>query len=197
MKICTTCKQEKELDNFYYHKVHGYIASCRECEKKKARFYRLNNPEKCKAKSKKWRDNNISYQQEYHKKNAKKICQRSKQWLKDNPEKAKQTYLKNYAKNKDQYLERSRKRKALKRNAEHDNYMPWLSKVKSKKMFICYWCSEKVTTKNLHVDHIIPLSRGGQDTWDNICASCDKCNMSKGAKTPEEFITTGQLVMNF
>ena len=156
MKICTTCKQEKELDNFYYHKVHGYIASCRECEKKKARFYRLNNPEK-----------------------------------------AKQTYLKNYAKNKDQYLERSRKRKALKRNAEHDNYMPWLSKVKSKKMFICYWCSEKVTTKNLHVDHIIPLSRGGQDTWDNICASCDKCNMSKGAKTPEEFITTGQLVMNF
>ena len=102
-----------------------------------------------------------------------------------------------HKKNKYKYLERARKRRALKRNAEHDNYMPWLKEIKSKRKFICYWCGKKVATNRLHVDHIIPLSKGGNDTWDNVCASCDKCNMAKHDKMPFDFVITGQQVMNF
>lgn len=38
----------------------------------------------------------------------------------------------------------------------------------------------------LTIDHIIPKSRGGRDTWDNLVAACLLCNNKKGDKTPDE-----------
>jgi hypothetical protein len=37
------------------------------------------------------------------------------------------------------------------------------------------------------VDHVIPLSRGGTDDWDNLAPACRWCNMEKGDFTPEEY----------
>ncbi len=34
----------------------------------------------------------------------------------------------------------------------------------------------------LHVDHVVPLSRGGSDTEDNVVIACSSCNLSKGSK---------------
>ncbi len=47
----------------------------------------------------------------------------------------------------------------------------------------CAYCG---THKNLTIDHIIPKSRGGKDTWLNLITACEKCNLKKGNKTPEE-----------
>jgi 5-methylcytosine-specific restriction endonuclease McrA len=38
----------------------------------------------------------------------------------------------------------------------------------------------------LTVDHVIPRSRGGEDTWENLVCACIKCNNKKGDRTPEE-----------
>ncbi len=38
----------------------------------------------------------------------------------------------------------------------------------------------------LTVDHVIPVSRGGEDTWDNLVCACVDCNNRKGDRTPEE-----------
>ena len=38
----------------------------------------------------------------------------------------------------------------------------------------------------LTLDHIVPKSRGGPKTWDNIVTSCHKCNTKKAARTPKE-----------
>lgn len=38
----------------------------------------------------------------------------------------------------------------------------------------------------LTVDHIVPVSRGGEDSWDNLVAACVKCNNRKGDRTPDE-----------
>lgn len=38
----------------------------------------------------------------------------------------------------------------------------------------------------LHLDHVIPKSRGGKNTLDNLVAACPKCNYKKRARTPEE-----------
>lgn len=38
----------------------------------------------------------------------------------------------------------------------------------------------------LTIDHIIPKSRGGDDTWENLVAACLPCNNKKGDRTPEE-----------
>ncbi len=45
----------------------------------------------------------------------------------------------------------------------------------------CQYCG---TTTHLTVDHVIPRSRGGPSSWDNIVTSCAPCNRRKGARTP-------------
>jgi 5-methylcytosine-specific restriction endonuclease McrA len=51
---------------------------------------------------------------------------------------------------------------------------------------ICQYCGNKFHIKELTVDHIMPKSRGGKNTWLNLTTSCMKCNQKKGARTPEE-----------
>ena len=50
--------------------------------------------------------------------------------------------------------------------------------------FSCQYCGVK--TNDLTIDHVIPSSRGGTDNWENVVASCQKCNVKKGNKTPKE-----------
>ena len=47
----------------------------------------------------------------------------------------------------------------------------------------CQYCG---ASSDLTVDHIIPKSRGGTDSWDNLITACKNCNNKKGNKTPEE-----------
>ena len=46
----------------------------------------------------------------------------------------------------------------------------------------CGYCGVAATT----IDHIMPRSRGGKDTWENLVACCLKCNNVKGDRTPQE-----------
>ncbi len=48
----------------------------------------------------------------------------------------------------------------------------------------CQYCGETDTT--LTVDHIIPRSRKGEDSWENLVCACISCNNKKGDRTPEE-----------
>jgi 5-methylcytosine-specific restriction endonuclease McrA len=50
----------------------------------------------------------------------------------------------------------------------------------------CQYCFQKFTEKELTLDHVVPVVRGGRKTWDNIVAACIKCNQRKGDRTPEE-----------
>ncbi len=50
--------------------------------------------------------------------------------------------------------------------------------------FKCLYCGSK--EGKLTIDHIIPRSRGGKDTFENCVASCRRCNNKKGSKTPRE-----------
>ncbi|TRZ65985.1 HNH endonuclease [bacterium] len=47
----------------------------------------------------------------------------------------------------------------------------------------CQYCG---STQNLTIDHIIPKSKGGDDTWENLVTACIRCNNKKGNRTPEE-----------
>lgn len=46
----------------------------------------------------------------------------------------------------------------------------------------CGYCSKSANT----IDHILPKSRGGKDTWENLVACCLRCNNAKSDKTPAE-----------
>lgn len=49
--------------------------------------------------------------------------------------------------------------------------------------FSCQYCSERT---ELTFDHVIPRSRGGQTTWDNVVAACSPCNLRKANRLPSE-----------
>lgn len=47
----------------------------------------------------------------------------------------------------------------------------------------CQYCGNR---KQLTIDHIIPRSKGGKHTWDNVVIACATCNGRKGDRTPEQ-----------
>jgi len=47
----------------------------------------------------------------------------------------------------------------------------------------CVYCRAK---KNLTLDHVLPKSRGGRNTWKNLVTCCKVCNLKKNNMTPEE-----------
>jgi 5-methylcytosine-specific restriction endonuclease McrA len=51
----------------------------------------------------------------------------------------------------------------------------------------CQYCGLRPTQRvDLNIDHVLPRSRGGQDTWENLVTSCRSCNLRKGRRTPDE-----------
>ncbi len=51
---------------------------------------------------------------------------------------------------------------------------------------LCMYCGQHYADGDLTRDHLVPLSRGGRDSWSNVVAACRGCNHAKGARTPEE-----------
>jgi 5-methylcytosine-specific restriction endonuclease McrA len=48
----------------------------------------------------------------------------------------------------------------------------------------CQYCGRSDLT--LTVDHVLPISRAGEDTWENLVCACVQCNNKKGDRTPDE-----------
>lgn len=52
--------------------------------------------------------------------------------------------------------------------------------------YTCQYCGQAPGRGQLTLDHVLPRSRGGETTWENVVAACRACNMHKGNRTPEE-----------
>ena len=50
----------------------------------------------------------------------------------------------------------------------------------------CQYCGKTFARQELTIDHVVPKSKGGTSTWENVVCSCGKCNRKKGGRTPEE-----------
>lgn len=56
---------------------------------------------------------------------------------------------------------------------------------------ICCYCRREYGSgsgQRFTVDHLVPLSRGGSKSRENLIGCCGGCNMSKGCRTPEEWL---------
>ncbi|MCX7670457.1 MAG: HNH endonuclease, partial [Anaerolineae bacterium] len=51
---------------------------------------------------------------------------------------------------------------------------------------VCAYCGRQFAEADLTVEHIVPVSRGGQHVWTNVVTACRSCNTRKGNRTPEE-----------
>lgn len=52
--------------------------------------------------------------------------------------------------------------------------------------FRCQYCANEFDAEDLTFDHVLPASRGGRRSWENIVAACVDCNKRKDSRTPEE-----------
>lgn len=50
--------------------------------------------------------------------------------------------------------------------------------------YTCQYCGKQA--RDLTIDHVIPRERGGAHTWDNLVACCQRCNLKKGNRTPQQ-----------
>jgi 5-methylcytosine-specific restriction endonuclease McrA len=52
--------------------------------------------------------------------------------------------------------------------------------------YTCQYCGVTVNLQTMTYDHVMPRSRGGKTSWENIVAACGPCNRKKSDRTPEE-----------
>ena len=50
----------------------------------------------------------------------------------------------------------------------------------------CQYCDRSLPPSQLSIDHVVPRSRGGKTTWENVVCCCVDCNTRKGGRTPQE-----------
>lgn len=50
----------------------------------------------------------------------------------------------------------------------------------------CQYCGRRFPTNELSLDHVVPRSQGGGNTWENIVCACVRCNVKKGGRTPAQ-----------
>jgi 5-methylcytosine-specific restriction endonuclease McrA len=143
----------------FEQRPYGYRKQCKVCVKIRRATYYIKNKESIKEKVRK------RYDREKH-------TLYSREWVNKNREKRREI-------NRASEL----RRRAAKIKSPFDNFSTldvmqrWGDK--------CYYCGAKFE----HIDHYIPLSKGGSHTLENVRPSCSFCNTSKNNKMPEEFIS--------
>lgn len=65
--------------------------------------------------------------------------------------------------------------------------VPWSKvNVHCRDKYICQYCGVEVAKSKATIDHVIPASKGGKNTWDNTVCSCYQCNNKKEDRLPSE-----------
>ncbi len=167
MKRCNACNEELSLENFNKSKSakDGLQGRCRQCNKQAAKEWRKNNPERARANSLKQTEllkkRNPNYYNEWYRQNY------------ATPEgRAKVIAIKNARRAR---LQQAEGRFTAEEFAE-------LCLLYDGKCLACGTESERLT-----VDHVIPLSKGGSNSIDNIQPLCGPCNSKKGNRSSTDY----------
>jgi 5-methylcytosine-specific restriction endonuclease McrA len=170
-KTCNKCGQSKANTEFGIRKgkpgQNDYLRQpCKQCERLVSKEWKQNNKQKAWANAQSWRSKNkiawAEIQQKSYQQNKAKRQQSMADYRKDNPEK-----LRTYANN----------RRALELAAK--SFLITQKDISRLLMKDCAYCKLRPSQ---HIDHIIPLSRGGDNSLGNLTGSCASCNLSKGSK---------------
>ena len=184
-KICTKCKIEKSINEFYKDKSKkdGLESNCKECKK----LFKQNNKEKISTQRKERYEKNreaiIIERRKQYQSNIEEMRKRDRKRYQDNKELfiIRRRRYRNTPKGKISKLNSEHKRRAIKKDGDvATNQLEELYQNTK----TCYWCNAKLMKGDIHLDHYTPLSKGGLHTISNLVLSCSKCNLKKSAKDP-------------
>lgn len=180
-RVCTKCNKfyPATLDYFHSHKKgkNGLGSWCIECHnqrnKRNSRRLRL-DPE--------YRQRDIEYKREYRaSKRGGKIHRDYVRAYHRQKRAEKDFKFMAYTKAKNS------RRKARKRNASGTHTAADILRIYNEQEGLCAYCGIRLFDE-YHVDHIVPLSRGGSNAPDNLACACPDCNLSKSDKLVSEWI---------
>lgn len=125
-------------------------------------------------------------QKAYHIKNSARRYAVHSSWIKKNRKHVRAYARAYYVKNRDSFKKRDHRRNHALSIGRDKIIEQFIESLGEKRTVVCYYCRSKV--RKYHIDHIVPISKGGLHRIDNLCASCVKCNLSKGAKLLAEWV---------
>lgn len=175
-KTCSTCKQIRPVSEFRQSSRYrtGYVSCCKECQRKSARDWKRRNKERMR---------------EYNARQRAEHPERSKRWWASLTGEKRQRYLKdkrrraNTPKGRLYSLNRFHQRRSLIKKG--DVTPKWIKQLRQTQTH-CAYCGCKFTADlRSTIDHVIPISKGGTHTKDNIVLACQSCNSSKGNRILE------------
>ena len=179
-RVCTKCGELKSFEEFYKSKKgkYGIESKCKECINEKNKQYYENNKEDIVEKGKQYYENNKEYKAEYDKK-----------YRENNKEHIVKYRKEYYENNKEYYFESVRKRRALKSKAKGDFTELEFKETLEIFDYRCAYTGEPILEdlSNCHREHIVPLSKGGDNGIWNIVPSLDWVNLSKNNSDMEEW----------
>lgn len=187
-KICSRCGIKYPATPEYFNrdsrKKDGITNPCKKCYSTYRKGIRntFNGREKSARYARKWRRANPI-------KNATK----QRNWKKRHPEVYKAINLREHQKNRERYkiyhrINQRKRRAGYGEHTEED-----INRMYQNQHGKCYYCGKKVGI-SYHVDHVIPVSRGGSNSPDNLVIACAHCNRTKSFRMPHEWIDGGHLL---
>jgi len=220
MKQCIDCEEVKPSTEFYRKTANkdGLQGRCKACdgayprnpEKRRAstRKWCLANPERRRAYDREWYAANTerarATDREWRFANPEKVRASSRKYYEANPEKSRARGRKRRAADPEKHRSESRTRVSKWRAANPEAVRLQVHRRRARKLangvFLvtpqeinqmlarsCYLCG---TAPSVEVDHIVPLSRGGQHAVGNLLGACRSCNGSKRDKLLIEYRQT-------
>lgn len=214
LKKCTKCGVEKPATTEYFRAgkraKSGLNARCRVCEAAQSRRYYQANRDKARESQRKYYHANVGRLREANRRwqqnNPDKVRERNLQWRQRNPEKIIENNRRGYQNNRERSLESTRRwrrenpdrsranaraayhrRRARERQAKGTHAATDVQAQYDSQRGKCWWCGKKIKEGKYHVDHRIPLARGGSNAPENLVIACPECNLSKNDKLPHEW----------
>jgi 5-methylcytosine-specific restriction endonuclease McrA len=183
-KLCSTCKKSFPATPEFFgpdkRRPTGFQCQCRKCAYKSCKKYAQSHREVIHKCAKKERV-----------KHAQKYNERSKRWYYANRERSKAYRKLHYNKewndkHREQIRAHTRNRRAKEQNAIGTHKPKDIENIYLSQDGKCKYCDKPVGNK-FHVDHIVPISRGGTNYPNNLVITCQSCNDSKGNKFLSEW----------
>lgn len=182
MKKCSRCKKEKPLTGFSkaLKKSGGYSSWCKECSNSYNKDYHEAHKEEIRRRSRKTK-------REYYERNRQEAIDRAVEWKRKNRQKARAWVARWAKQNPEKGIERSAKYRAQKKNQIGETPVPEIPELLQQQNSECYYCKGNLRYTGYHLEHKIPISRGGVHGGENVCLSCPPCNHRKSSLTADEF----------
>ena len=169
-KRCARCGIVKPSSEFYRdnRRKDGLYSACKECHYKRTEKWRTANREVAleisRRSKQRHRDVVNAKARERYWANREIMLERHRRWKRENPEKNRE-------------LTRRYVARKLQATVEPVDYEAIIKRDGMR----CHICGKKIRSrKDLHFDHIVPLSKGGEHSMKNVACAHAKCNLQKG-----------------